>query len=304
MAMAPPIQVDLASWSLPVLVTLVIHLVAFCYAVGWVRLRRVLRDAIPAWRFGAFLGGLFALWIAIGSPLITFDDESLTIHMIQHVLLMAVAPPLILLGAPALPLLRGLPRRFARRALAPFLRWQPLQGLGHTLTHPAICWLSAMGALIAWHVPALFELGLRSEFWHKVEHASFFATGLLFWWPVVQPWPSTARWPRWRIPLYLFTATLPCDVLSAFLAFCDRVVYSSYLNVPQHFSMSPLQDQECAGALMWVSATFIYLIPAVIITTQILSPSGTHPAEKAPPALAALATARTRPLAAEVEVAP
>ena len=299
--MPSPIQTGLEAWSVPILVTLVIHLVALSYAVGWFRLRGVLAEAIPPWRFGAFLGGLFALWIAIGSPLITFDDELLTVHMIQHVLLMVVAPPLILLGAPALPFLRGLPHRFVRRALGPFLRWQPLQKLGNTVTHPAICWLAAMGALVAWHVPALFELGLRSEFWHKVEHASFFATGILFWWPVVQPWPSVARWPRWRIPLYLFMATLPCDVLSAFLAFCDRVVYSSYLNVPQRLSMSPLQDQECAGALMWVAATFIYLIPAVIITTQILSPSGTHPVEEAP---AAVVTAPTRPLAAEVEVAP
>jgi cytochrome c oxidase assembly factor CtaG len=167
-----------------------------------------------------------------------------------------------------------MPHRFVRSTLGRFLRWQPLQKLGHTLTHPAICWLSAIGALVAWHVPAMFELGLHSELWHKIEHASFFATGLLFWWPVVQPWPSIARWPRWRIPLYLFMATLPCDVLSAFLAFCDRVVYPSYLTLPQAFSLSPLKDQECAGALMWTCATFIYLIPAVVITTQILSPAG------------------------------
>jgi cytochrome c oxidase assembly factor CtaG len=263
---------------------------AFIYARGWIRIHGASPDAIPAWRFGAFLGGLFALWIALGSPLTSFDDELLTVHMIQHVLLMAVAPPLILLGAPALPLLHGLPQRFVRSALGPALRWQPLQKLGHTLIHPAICWLSAMAALVAWHLPALFELGLRSEFWHRVEHASFFATGLLFWWPVVQPWPTVARWPRWRIPLYLFMATLPCDVLSAFLAFCDRVVYPSYLSLPQTFFRSPLRDQECAGALMWVCATFVYLIPAVVVTTQLLSPAG---AERAPQAAQAIRSTET-----------
>jgi putative membrane protein len=76
------------------------------------------------------------------------------------------------------------------------------------------------------------------------------------------------------VPLYLFLATLPCDILSAFLAFCGRVVYPSYLAAPRLLDLSPLQDQECAGALMWVSVTFIYLIPAVIITVQILSPGG------------------------------
>jgi cytochrome c oxidase assembly factor CtaG len=74
------------------------------------------------------------------------------------------------------------------------------------------------------------------------------------------------------MPLYLFLATLPCDILSAFLAFCGRVVYPSYLAAPRLFDLSPLQDQEFAGALMWVSVTLIYLIPAVIITVQILSP--------------------------------
>ncbi len=249
---------------------------------GWLRLRRAFPSAIPAWQLGAFMAGLASLWIAVGSPLVVFDDELLTVHMIQHVMLMAVAPALILLGAPAMLFLHGLPQVLVRSILGPALRWQPLQKFGHALTHPAIGWLSAMGALIAWHVPTLFELGLRSEFWHRVEHASFFATGLLFWWPVVQPWPSAARWPRWRIPLYLFMATLPCDVLSAFLAFCDRVVYPSYLSLPQRFNLSPLQDQECAGALMWFCATVIYLIAAVVITIQILSPGVANEAQQAP----------------------
>ena len=79
--------------------------------------------------------------------------------------------------------------------------------------------------------------------------------------------------PRWSVPLYLFLATLPCDTLSAFLAFCDRVVYPSYLATPRRFGISPLGDQELAGALMWVCVTFIYLLPAVIVTVELLSPS-------------------------------
>jgi cytochrome c oxidase assembly factor CtaG len=89
----------------------------------------------------------------------------------------------------------------------------------------------------------------------------------------VQSSPSAMRSPRWSMPLYLFLATLPCDILSAFLVFCNRLVYPFYLSTPQLFSLSPLQDQECAGALMWVWVTFAYLIPAVAITVQMLSPS-------------------------------
>jgi putative membrane protein len=270
----PPVtHAEFRSWPPPLPLTSAFVLATLIYLRGWLRLRKVLPNTISALRLAAFVSGLCSAWTAVGSPLAALDHELLTVHMLQHILLMTVAPPLILLGAPALPFLHGLPQNFVRGSLGTFLRWQPVQRLGHILTNPAVCWLAAMGALVGWHVPSVFQLALRSEWWHRVEHADFFVTGLLFWWPVVQPWPSLPRWPRWRIPLYLFLATLPCDLLSAFLTFCDRVVYSSYLNAPHRFHLAPLQDQECAGAVMWVSATFIYLIPAVIVTIRILSPS-------------------------------
>jgi cytochrome c oxidase assembly factor CtaG len=195
--------------------------------------------------------------------------------MLQHLLLMAIAPPLILLGAPALALLRGLPRSLAAKVVGPFLRWRLVKEFGRVISNPAICWLAATLALIVWHVPTVFDRALRWNWLHEIEHASFLATGLLFWWPVVQPWPSTPRWPRWSIPLYLFSATLPCDALSGFLVFCDRVVYSSYLSVPKVFNLSPLQDQEFGAALMWTCVTIIFLIPAAVITIRILSSRGT-----------------------------
>jgi cytochrome c oxidase assembly factor CtaG len=185
---------------------------------------------------------------------------------------MTVAAPLILLGAPVIALLHGLPQRFIRRVLGPLLQSPPAHGFGRIVTHPVFCWLASTAVVIGWHVPALFELGMQSAGWHKAEHLCFLAAGLLFWWPVVQPWPSLERWPRWRIPLYLFLATLPCDALSAFLAFCNRVVYSHYRVSGQLFDLSPLGDQECAGALMWVCVTFAYLAPAAVVTIQLLSP--------------------------------
>jgi putative membrane protein len=272
--MTPNVQAVLESWSVPIAVNVSLGFASLVYSLGWLRLRAAFRNLIAAWRLVAFLAGIVSLWIAIGSPLEALDDVSLTVHMVQHLLLMAIAPPLILLGAPTLPLLRGLPGWMARGIVAPFLRWGWVKRVGRLLTNPAICWLAAMLSLVAWHVPVMFELALRKQWWHEFEHASFFGTGLLFWWPVVQPWPSTTRWPRWCIPLYLFCATLPCDALSAFLAFCDRLVYPSYLSAPELLTTSPLQDQECAAALMWVCITIIFLVPAVVVTIQILSPQG------------------------------
>ena len=274
--MTAEIHAVLQTWTTPRGLDTALLLTVLIYLRGWFRVRAVSANLIPGWRLGAFLAGIFSVWIAIGSPLDAFDEVLLTVHMTQHLLLMAIAPPLILLGAPALPLLQGIPQSVARRIVGPVLRWRLVKWLGHFVSNPGIGWSAAISALIAWHVPAIFDRALRVNWLHVIEHASFFATGILFWWPVVQPWPSSARWPRWSIPLYLFCATLPCDVLSGFLAFCDRVVYASYLSAPRVLSMSPLQDQQCAGALMWVAVTVIFLIPAIVVTLHILSPQKNH----------------------------
>jgi len=255
--------------------TLSVVFIAWVYARGWLRIRRSFSHATSVRQLAAFMAGLSSVWIAIGSPLTAFHHALLTVHMVQHVLLMAVAPPLMLIGAPALPLQYGLLSRSARRVLRQVLRSRPVQPLGRLLTHPMVCWFAPVAALIGWHVPAVFELSVHSRWWHDVQAASFLATGVLFWMPVVRSTASVSTTPRWSIPLYLFAATLPCDALSAFLVFCDRVVYPSYLSAPRLLGVSPLHDQECAGALMWVSVTLIYLVPAVMITLQLLSPAPT-----------------------------
>ena len=190
----------------------------------------------------------------------------------QHLVLMTVSAPLTLLGAPVIVLLNGLAKPLGRLLPRLLLRCSPVQTFGHLVTHPLFCWFAGAGTVIAWHIPTLFELGMGSARWHEVEYACFFAAGILFWWPVVQPWPSVAPWSAWSVPLYLFLATLPCDALSAFLTFCDRVVYPHYMSVHRVFNISPLGDQECAGALMWVWVTFVYLVPAAVVTIQTLSP--------------------------------
>ena len=268
--MAPEAQAILESWSAPVAADASLCFTALIYTIGWLRLRGLLPNLISPWRLATFSAGIFSLWIAVGSPLEAFDDVSLSVHMVQHLLLMAVAPPLLLLGAPALPLLRGLPRPL-RHGIGWVLGCAPAQRLGRILANPAVCWTAATVALIAWHLPPAFELALRSDSWHKFEHVCFFATSLMFWWPVIQPFPSVAKWPRCSIPLYLFLATLPCGALGAFLTFCDRVLYPSYATAPAIFNVSPLDDQVFAGALMWVFGTLVYALPAVILTVGLLS---------------------------------
>jgi putative membrane protein len=252
------------------LITLILVLLILIYLRGWLRLQSASPISLPPWRLSAFVSGLFAIWIALGSPLAVLDHQLLTVHMMKHLLLMTVGAPLILLGAPALPLLCGLPKWFPRGSLPLPSRTPPL--LGHFLSNPVFCWLTGAAAVIAWHIPPLFQLGRSSDTWHIVENTCFLSAGLLFWQPIVRTRPRDAKGPQWSMPLYLFLGTLPCDILSAFLTFCGRVVYPSYLSTAHILNLSPLQDQECAGALMWVCVTFAYLIPAVVITMQILSP--------------------------------
>jgi cytochrome c oxidase assembly factor CtaG len=243
----------------PVSLTLIIFITAIVYLRGW------LHSSLPGWRAASFFLGLLFIWAAVASPIASFDERMLTAHMIQHLLLMTFAPPLIWLGEPVKPLLYDLPRLVvagSRRRLA--------RRLGGILAQPVFCWLSAAAALVAWHVPALLQLGMHSHAWHLVEHTSFLATGLLFWWPVVQPWPGVARWPRWSMLLYLFLATLPCDVLSGLLVFSDRIAYPIYLS-GSHSSLSVVEDQQFAGALMWTCVTIVFLVAGTILSVHLLS---------------------------------
>jgi putative membrane protein len=274
-------QQILTSWSVPLPLTIVSTLVAFLYLRGWRHLCSVAGGAIPVWRAASFGAGVSLIWLAIGSPFAMLDEQLLTAHMAQHLLLMSIAPALILIGAPVMPLLHGLPQPLVQSVVSPIFRWHMSQSIGRVLSQPAVCWLAATAALVGWHIPAVFNLALQSQGWHVIEHGSFLLAGFLFWWPVIQPWPSVPVWPRWSILLYLFSATLPCDILSAYLTFCDRVVYPAYLSVPRLFGLSALEDQECAGALMWTCVTIILLVPAAQITLQLLAPNpDSHEFEK------------------------
>ena len=264
------------SWSPSVPLGLTLLLVVLAYLRGWLYLRSRSVDIIPVLRAASFLSGLFLIWVALGSPLAALDEELLTVHMVQHLLLMTIAPALILLGAPLMPFLHGLPRLFTQSLVSPLLRWAPVRSVGRVLSQPAVCWLAAAVALVGWHIPAVFTLALQSEAWHTAEHTCFLVSGLLFWWPVIRPWPSLATRASWSLLLYLFLATIPCDILSGFLSFCDRVVYPVYRSAPRHFGLSALEDQQCAAALMWTCVTIAYLIAAAILTTHLLSTGSSH----------------------------
>jgi putative membrane protein len=257
-----------------VLLTLLLVLMELVYLRGWLSLRSSRIERTSAWRALSFLVGLYLIWAAVASPVAALDHELLTIHMLQHLALMTLAPPLIWLAAPVGPVLHGLPRRFVEGLLVPWWQSRAAKRLANALGTPKFAWLAACAALVGWHIPIFFALGMRSASWHLFEQMSFLATGLLFWWPVFQAFvqPSAEASQDLSMILYLFFATLPCDILSGFLAFSDRVAYPIYLSSSHLLGFSPLVDQECAAALMWTCVTLVYLVAAAILTMRVLSP--------------------------------
>ena len=270
-------QAVLLSWSVPPAATLALVFTALIYLRGWILLRRAGVPFVAPWRAASFLLGLLSLWIALASPLDTFSGFIITAHMLQHMLLMMVSPPLILLGAPLIPLVRGLPVFAAREFAGPFLNWRVAIRIGNALIHLLVALLLMGVVMFAWHTPRLYELALASSSWHEVEHACFFLAALVFWWPVIQPWPSRTRWPRWAAVPYLIIGDLQNTTLSAILALSDRVIYPSYATMPRLFGFSALHDQSAAGAIMWVIGGFAFVVPAIVIAIQCLQ---TRPLEQ------------------------
>jgi len=265
-------DVLITTWDIPWAVTAALALTTATYVRGWTRIRRTRPAQFPGWRLGAFLGGILALFVAVASPLDTFSESLLFMHMAQHFVLMSVAPPLILLGAPLVPMLRGLPRGVIR-LLRPLFATRILHHAGRFLTRPRVAWIAMNVAYIGWHIPKAYEFALASENWHNFEHACFFSTSLLFWWPVVAPWPYRQTWSRWLLLPYLLLADLVNTGLSGSLCFSGRLLYPSYGAIARPFGLSALNDQIAAGAFMWVMGSCVFLIPAIAITMRLLSPA-------------------------------
>jgi putative membrane protein len=274
--MTPEVRDILLDWQIPLWTTVLLVLTVAIYLRGWILIRKTRLASFPVWRLVCFLGGLFSLFLATASPLDTLDDTLLSAHMAQHFLFMSVAPPLLLLGAPPVPLLRGSPRIVIRLVFGPILRIHWLRQLGRFLTSLKPAWLAMNIAYIGWHVPEAYELALRSESWHNVEHACFFFTSILFWWPILRHWPGPRPKLSWMLLPYLLTADIVNTGLSAFLCFAGRPIYPSYVTQTNPLGLTPLNDQVAAGAFMWVFGSIVFLVPAVFITLQMLSCPSTH----------------------------
>ena len=268
---------ELASdWTPPIFITAGCVLSLIVYFRGYILLRRS-RPSLTPMRALSFCSGIVILWVALGSPLEELADRMLTAHMIEHLLLMSAIPMLLLYGLPGVPLLRGLPRPMLKFVVGPLVRITALRRVGEWLVTPAVAWLGMNVAYLCWHVPAAYNLALENETVHGVEHLCFLLTSLLFWWYILRPWPAKERPDDWGMLVYLAMGDVVMTLLSAFLAFCERPVYSYYVLHPNPFGISVMDDQVLGAVVMWVLGSFAYLVPAMVITFRLAGMSGRRP---------------------------
>jgi putative membrane protein len=206
--------------------------------LGHAWLARRVDDALPKHTFYFGLG-LLTLWVALETPIDTISDHYLdSVHMLQHVLLGFVAPPLMLLGLS--------PKMAAQVAGVPLVR---------AITEPVPAQVVAAVVMIGWHVPALYDATLHSESLHVVEHLTFIAAGLVLYWPMLEATSAQARWqlsPVLKL-VYMLAATLPQDGVALVLLFSRVPFYEFYVHVPRLVdSLTPLIDQTLAGAVLMV----------------------------------------------------
>lgn len=272
----------LSSWSFSPALLLGLALVAGVYGRGWYRFQLRGATRFKPIHLASFYGGLLAVFIALQSPLDAFGPFSLQVHMVQHLLLMVVAGPLLVYGAPTLPMIAGVPTWFREDWIGPFARWPKFRFAIGRLFHPATTWCLFVFTLWFWHWPAMYELALRSSGWHQLEHATFLTSSVLFWWPVLRPYPTRYSWSPWILVPYLALAGVQGTVLSGVLTFSNRTLYAHYTTTPNLWGLSPLTDQSLAGAIMWVPTSILYLVTIVWIVGQLMTEGSANAVRRQP----------------------
>lgn len=238
------------------------------YAAGITRLWRRSGRARRwlAWRAAAGVAGWLALVGALASPLHALGERMFTFHMIEHEVLMAVAAPLLVAARPLAGVLWALPVRAGRAAHA-MVAAKPARALWGWLTQGANATVLHAVAIWGWHVPVLFDAAVTNPLLHRLQHLSFFLTAVLFWWSVL--WRSGRGVATW----HLFATMMHTAVLGALMALAPRVLYTVQTQTAASWGMTPLEDQQLAGILMWIPAGTIYAGAALAMAALWISQS-------------------------------
>jgi putative membrane protein len=231
---------------------------AWLYSRGVRRLWKILGvgGGIRKWEAACFALGWIFTALALVSPLHAWGHALFSAHMVQHEVLMLAAAPLFVLGRPMIAFLKALPGNWAR-ALAQFGNSSPWQKFWRAVTYPLAAWLIHALALWIWHIPHLFQATLDSDFIHSLQHSSFLFSALLFWWALMH---GRARMKGYGIAvLYVFTTAMHTGALGALITFAGRILYPDYAETALAWNLTPLEDQQLGGLIMWIPAGLVYV---------------------------------------------
>ncbi len=270
--MNPTLSVLLLSWAWRPEIMLTLGLAAALHVAGrWRLKRRGSTSLVSPWRTASYLAGLAFVWIALLSPIDVLSGQFFFMHMIQHLLLVMIAPPLLWLARPMPVAMWGLPRGLRREVG----RWlhadSPLRQAVRAVTPPGLVWLYFVAVLVGWHEPQLYNLTLESDLVHDLEHLSFFVTALLFWWHVVGAAPRFHEKlsPGVRIG-YALAAVPPNALTGVALSFATEPLYPHYTTVPRLWGISVMEDQMLGGVIMWIPGSMMYIVAALVLIAGML----------------------------------
>jgi putative membrane protein len=225
----------------------------YLYAVGPLRRRHALAPRADPLQTGFFLTGVAVMFLALNGPIHELSDYYLfSAHMVQHLLLTLIMPPLLLIGLPAW-------------LVRPLLRMPVLATTARLLTSPLIAFGIYNVVFAGWHLPQFYNWALEDHNVHIIQHLMFIGAAMLVWWPVVDPVPELRRLASPVRMLYLFALGIPMSVVSALITLSDSVLYAWYAEAPRVFNLGALDDQQMGGLIMWVPGMMVYWVAITIL---------------------------------------
>jgi len=259
------------AWPIEPMLLIGLTTVACLYWLGWCRLARMAGgSAVSTRRAMAFLSGIIAVALALLSPIAVYSERLFFMHMIQHLLLLLVAPSLLLLGKPLVPSLWGLPapwRMAVGRVLVP---GRPLARLGHLMTTPLVAAAAFVTTIAVWHMPVFYDAAQGRSVTHDLEHLMFFGTALLYWWPVIHPAGGQRRLSYALALPYLLPPFLESMLIGVLLTFAERPLYRTYAEMTMPWDFTVVTDQQLGGLIMWIPGGMFFLIPLIGLLMALL----------------------------------
>jgi putative membrane protein len=259
----------LTAWNFypPIVIGLLLGTIA--YYLGLRQLELNGRPTPPAWQIICYYSGLLVVAIALLGPVDSFNDELFFLHMLQHLLLMEIAAPLILLGRPVQLALKAISVKRSGPVLKTVLRPKSVRTILTVITAPLVAVLAFNINLVVWHVPKIYDTALKNTTVHDIEHLMFFGFAFLFWWPIIDPVPRHHKMASYWAIACIFVCMLVGIAIGAILTLSSSMIYPYYLGTAKPWGLTPLTDQQIGGLIMWVGGGFLYLgiLIAILINT-------------------------------------